>query len=65
MAGFLDRNHPMFQRLWVRVATVALPFGWAALEFWNGSPGWAMIFGALGGYAVYELFLTRGKGPDR
>ncbi|MCV2870033.1 hypothetical protein OEW28_15485 [Defluviimonas sp. WL0002] len=59
MPKFLDREHPIFRRLWVRVATVAAPLGWAVLEIAAGNPLWAVIFGALGGYALYELFLRR------
>ncbi len=65
MAKFLDRDHPMFRRVWVRVLTVALPLGWAALEFANASPGFGILFGALGFYALYELFLRRDGGSRK
>ena len=61
MARFLDRTHPMFRQIWVRVGTVALPLAWAAFEFAGGTPFWGVIFAALGIYALWELFLRR---PD-
>jgi hypothetical protein len=57
----LDADHPMFRRAWVRWATTLLPLAWAGFELWNGSPGWALLFGAAGVYAGYVL-LVRGPG---
>jgi len=57
---FLDRDHPMFRRAWVRVATVALPALWAVLEFSLQNAFWGLIFAALAAYAAYELFLRAG-----
>jgi len=54
---FLDRNDPFFRKMWVRVVTVALPLGWGAVELATGNPGWALMFGAAGAWALYELFL--------
>jgi hypothetical protein len=62
MRKFLDANHPMFRPLWVRLLTALLPLGWAGLELSWGNPGWAMLFGAAGGYAFWELVV---KGPDQ
>ena len=56
---FLDRDHPMFRRLWVRVLTVAVPGVMALIEFTQGSPGRAAHFGAAAAWALYELFLRR------
>lgn len=61
MSKFLDRNHPMFRRFWVRGLTVAFPLVWGAVEFWHAQPFWGLIFGAAGVYALYELFL---RAPD-
>lgn len=55
----LDPNHPMFQRPWVRWATVLVPGIWALGEFLTGSPGWGLLFGAAAAYAAWELFLNR------
>jgi hypothetical protein len=65
MSKFLDRDHPMFRRAWVRVLTVAVPLGFAVLEFAGGNPGFGILFGALGIYALYELFLRRDGGSGK
>jgi hypothetical protein len=54
---FLDRNHPMFRRKWVKLVSVGLPAIWALVEFGQGNPFWGLIFGALAAYAAYELYL--------
>lgn len=56
---FLDRDHPMFRRFWVRGLTVALPGAMAILELSNASPGWAVVFGGAAGWALWELFLRK------
>lgn len=57
---FLDPDDPFFDRAWVRVATVALPIGWALVEFiWAGDPLWGMLFLAAGLYAGWALFVKR------
>jgi hypothetical protein len=56
---FLDPHHPFFARAWVRWLTVGVALGMAALEFWNRSPFWGLLFGALGGYAAWQLFVVR------
>lgn len=57
MQKFLDRDHPMFRRRWVRVVTVAVPAVMAALEFSAASPGWGLLFAASAVWALWELFL--------
>lgn len=57
MQKFLDRDHPMFRRTWVRVLTVAVPGVMTVLEFSAGSPGWGLLFGASAAWALWELFL--------
>lgn len=52
---FLDSNHPMFQKLWVRIATVVAPALWGLVEFRNGAAGWAIMFLGAAAYAAYEL----------
>jgi hypothetical protein len=54
---FLDRDHPMFRRTWVRVACVVVPSIWAVVEFAMQNPFWAILFAAMAVYAAYELFL--------
>lgn len=55
---FLGLQHPFFRPVWRRWLTVAFCFGWAAFELINGSPLWAMIFGALGVAAAWQFFLV-------
>jgi hypothetical protein len=56
---FLDRDHPMFRRAWVRWLTVLFPAMWAAVEFYFESPFWAILFAALSAYAFWVLILRR------
>jgi hypothetical protein len=62
MKTFLDPNHPMFRRAWVRWATALAPLGWAGFELMLGNPMWAILFGAAGAYAGWVLIV---KGPDQ
>lgn len=56
----IDPDHPFFRPVWRRWASALLPLAWALVELFTGSPGWAILFGALGGYAFYMLVM---KGP--
>ena len=58
MPKFLDTEHPMLRPLWVRLLLIAICLGWAVLEFVTGSPGWGMLFLALGGYAAWGFFIA-------
>ena len=51
----LDPTHPFFKPLWRRVLSVLLPGVWAAVEYYNGATGWAILFFAASAYAAYEL----------
>jgi hypothetical protein len=53
-----DLRHPFFNPAWRRVLTVVLALGWALVELLTGSPGWAMMLGAVGLWAGYVLLLT-------
>jgi hypothetical protein len=55
----LDRDHPFFRKAWVRWATVLVPLAWAGVEIWTGNPGWAILFGAAGIWAAWELLLRK------
>lgn len=57
MKKFLDNEHPIFRPLWVRILVVAAALGWAILEFVAGSSMWGTLFGALGAYAIWGLFI--------
>ncbi|MFN0116101.1 MAG: hypothetical protein ACKVPY_15640 [Paracoccaceae bacterium] len=58
----IDPDHPFFRPVWARWVTTILPLLWAGFEFWNGSPGWAAIFGAAGIYVGYALLIV---GPTK
>ena len=60
-----DMDHPFFRPLWIRIAVVAVCLGWALVELMGGSPGWAMIFGALGAYAGWNFFVGGTRREDR
>jgi hypothetical protein len=62
MKKFLDADHPFFTRVWVRWLTVIVCAGMAVLELTTGSPGWAMLFGAGGAWALYVLIY---QGPSK
>lgn len=58
---FLDADHPMFRRTWVRWVTGLFPIGWGLFELVKGDPFWAMIFIGAGGYALWELVFKPSK----
>lgn len=56
---FLDADHPMFAKAWVRWVTTILPIAWGVMEFWNNQPMWGLMFVAAGAYAGYTLIYKR------
>ncbi|MBB4235707.1 hypothetical protein [Rhizobium esperanzae] len=60
----IDPKHPAYQRLWVRIAIVAVCFGWAGVELITGDPFWAVLAGGAGAYSFYMLFLTFNPQPE-
>jgi hypothetical protein len=54
----IDPNHSFYRPLWIRVAIVAVCFGWAIVEVTTGEPFWAILVGALGVYSAYKLLVT-------
>ncbi len=54
----IDFAHPWLRPLWRRVAVVALTAGWGLFELVSGSPGWALLFLALGGWLGWGLLLN-------
>lgn len=56
---FLDANHPMFAKPWVRWMTTLAPLAWAGVEFWRGDPFWGILFAASGAYAGWVLIYKR------
>lgn len=51
----LDPDHPFFAPRWRRWVTAVFPVAWGAVELYNGSPGWAVLFAGAGVYAGYVL----------
>jgi hypothetical protein len=62
--AFFDLAHPWLKPLWVRCCIVLVCFGWAAVEWITGAPGWAIVFGAGGGYCLYAFFLSPHRSDD-
>ena len=56
---FLDPDHPMFARTWVRWLVSVPPMAWGVAEFFIGDPFWGMLFLAAGGYAFWTLILKK------
>lgn len=57
MKPFLDPNDPFFAKPWRRWATSLLPIAWGVFEFWMLDPFWAILFLALGFYALNKLII--------
>lgn len=55
---FFDLQVPFFIPLWRRIAVVVFSLGWALFELIAGAPLWALVFGAMGAFAAWELLLS-------
>jgi len=53
-----DVQSVFFIPVWRRVALVALCWLWALFELWNGGPGWALFFAAIGAYCAHQFFVA-------
>lgn len=53
-----DVQSVFFIPVWRRVALVAACWIWAAFEWWNGGPGWAILFAAIGAYCAHQFFIA-------
>jgi hypothetical protein len=63
--SFFQPDHPMFKNPLVRWICVILPLGEAGVEFYFDSPGWGVIFLALGLAAFWVLIVTwKGNAPS-
>jgi len=51
----LDLNHPFFKPVWMRVAVVAVCFGWGLVEFANGNGLWGVLFVGLAVICGYRF----------
>jgi hypothetical protein len=47
-----------YRPLWIRLGIVILCLGWGVVEVLTHSPGFAILFFAVGGYAAYRFFMT-------
>jgi hypothetical protein len=56
---FLDPDHPMFAKAWVRWLTTLAPLVWGGFEFWQAQPMWGLLFVAAGAYAGWTLIYKR------
>lgn len=57
---FLDPDHPMFAKAWVRWLVSLGPIAWAVFEFTvTQDPLWGVLFLAIGGYAFKTLIWDR------
>ena len=53
---FLDTDHPAFRPLWLRIVIVTVTAVWGIVEFFTGSPFWAVLFLGIAGYAIWGFF---------
>lgn len=53
-----DFDNPFYRPLWLRLVLCAFCLGWGIFELVSGSPGWAVLFLAMGAYLVWRLFVT-------
>jgi hypothetical protein len=51
-------NHPAYRPLWVRLTLVIVVIGWGGVELMTGSPGWAVMFIALGAFLTWSLIIN-------
>lgn len=54
----LEIQVDFFRPLWRRVVLVVAVLGWALFEFIAGESFWGMLFGGLGVYALWQLFIA-------
>lgn len=52
---FFDLSDPFYRPPWIRVAVVAVCFGWGLFEFSGGAAFWGTIFLAMGGFAAWQF----------
>ena len=56
--NLIDAGHPFFRVKWRRYAAVAASAILAIMEFWAGSPFFAVLFAGLAGLAAWQLIFT-------
>lgn len=58
MRDILDLNNPFYRPLFLRIAVVAVCFGWATVETLWGSDFFAVLLFGLSGYSAYRFFVV-------
>jgi hypothetical protein len=58
MNSFLNVAHPWFLPLWRRVLVAGLVLAWTLTELLLAEVFWAILFGAAGGWLVYQWFIV-------
>ena len=53
-----DLQIPFFVPLWRRIVLVGLLLGWTTVEVLTGAFAWAILFGSIGVYAIYQFFVV-------
>ena len=49
---------PFYRPLWLRLLIVGVCAVWAGFEYLTGSPGWALLFAAVGAWAFWQFFVV-------
>lgn len=55
--NLFEVRHPIFRPAWRRIMATGFVLGWAGVEFSNGNPFWAILFGACGVHLFIQFFL--------
>lgn len=53
-----DVQSVFFIPLWRRVVLVGASALWAVVEYVNGGPMWALLFGAISLYCAHQFFIA-------
>ncbi|SMX31029.1 hypothetical protein [Actibacterium lipolyticum] len=51
-------DDPFYRPFWLRLLICVICLCWGIVELVTGSPGFAILFLAVGGYAAYRFFVT-------
>ncbi len=58
MGRFLNLRHPFFLPLYRRILTTAVCALWLTMELIYGGPFWALLFGVLTLWCIWEYFIA-------
>jgi hypothetical protein len=56
--GLLDVKHHWFRPLWARAVFTGLIGLWTVMEILRNAPFWAVLFGAMTGWLIYQWFIV-------